>query len=164
MRLVTINSAALKGYLADKEMLRKSSRPCALIVHLKYKGKRYDFAVPIRSNISPASPRNEFFPLPPRPSTKPKHYHGIHYIKMFPVRRAYTFEFRTQGNMAATLMKAIIDKNEKQIVNECQQYLTDYENGKRSPYSTNIDFLINRIILTNCNRFDGTRFSSNEKR
>ena len=143
MRLVTIKSAKLKAYTADPEMLQKSKRPCVLIIQLKYKGNRYDFAVPLRSNISPAAPKDQYFPLPPRSTTKARHHHGVHYIKMFPVKRADTEYFLTKGNVGATLMKSILDKNEKQIVKECQQYLNDYEQGRRPAYSTDIDLLLN---------------------
>ena len=142
MKLVTIKSASLKQYLTDPEMLHKAKRPCVLIIRLKYKGRRYDFAVPLRSNINPSSPKDEYFPLPPRKTTKSKHRHGIHYIKMFPVRKDMLLLFRHKGNSEAELIKSIIDKNEKAIVKECQEYLIRYEKGLRPQYSTDIDLLI----------------------
>lgn len=142
MRLVTIKSEKLKAYKVDPEMLQKSKRPCVLIIQLKYKGKRYDFAVPLRSNISPSAPKGQYFPLPPRSTTKDRHHHGLHYIKMFPVKRSYTEYFLTKNNVGATLIKTILDKNEKQIVAECQRYLTAYEQGERPAYSTDIDLLL----------------------
>lgn len=51
MKLVTISTSLLKKYHNDPEVLFKSKRPYVLIIHLKYKGKYYDFAIPIRSNI-----------------------------------------------------------------------------------------------------------------
>ena len=142
MRLVTIKKDKLKKYTADKEMLQKAKRPCVLIVKLAYRGKRYDFAVPLRSNISPSTPKWQYFALPPRPGTKSKFRHGIHYIKMFPIDRSSVLRFRTKGNAAATRIKSIIDKHEKEIIQSCQKYLQDYENGIHPKYSTNIDFLI----------------------
>lgn len=142
MRLVTINNKCLKAYIKDPEMLQKSKRPCALIVKLKYKGKRYDFAIPLRSNINPSAPKEQFFPLPPRKTTKEKYRHGVHYIKMFPVKSDFLIRFRTEGNAFATLTKQILDHNEKTIVKQCQAYLEKYEKGIRPAYSTDIDYLI----------------------
>ena len=126
-------------------MMQKAQRPCALLIRLKYKGKRYDFAVPFRSNISPASPKTEYFPLPPRAKTKPMHRHGLHYIKMFPVRRAWTIPYHTANNPEAMLYKSILNANEKRVLAECQKYLIDYENGIRSAYSTDLDLLISKM-------------------
>ena len=142
MKLVSIRAKDLADYKKDPEMLHKSFRPCVLILRLKYKGKRYDFAVPLRSNISPAAPKDQYFPLPPRRSTRPKHRHGIHYIKMFPVRRSSLLKYRTEGNKHAELVKRILDENEKQIVAECQRYLNEYEKGNIPDYATDVDLLI----------------------
>ena len=142
MRVVSIRKSELQKFSADKEMVQKSGRPCVLIVRLKYKGKRYDFAVPLRSNINPSTPKKDYFPLPANKTTKPKHRHGIHYAKMFPVDRTALLRYRTDGNPFATMIKGVIDKNEKQIIAECQQYLNDYAKGIRTKYSTDIDLLI----------------------
>ena len=142
MRLVTINNKCLRAYTKDPEMLQKSKRPCALIIRLKYKGKRYDFAIPLRSNINPSTPKEQFFPLPPRNTTKEKYRHGVHYIKMFPVKAEFLIRFRTEGNTFGTLTKQILDQNEKTIFRQCQDYLIKYEKGFRPAYCTDIDFLI----------------------
>lgn len=142
MKLITIDSARLKNYSRDTEMLHNAARPCGLILRLKYKNHRYDFAIPLRSNIAPSAPKEQYFPLPTRYTTKPKHRHGLHYIKMFPIRRAWTFPFHIDNNIYAALIKGIIDNNEKKIIADCQKYLNDYENGIRIPYSTDIDRLI----------------------
>ena len=142
MKLVTIKTESLESYAVDTEMLRKAKRPCVLIMHLSYKGHRYDFAVPIRSNINPSTPKRQYFPLPPRRTTKPLHYHGVHYIKMFPIDKRAAVKYRTEGNSQASLMKQILDANEKKIIKSCQDYLSDYEKGTRPPYSTDIDLLI----------------------
>lgn len=142
MKLVTIKASKLSAYTADPEMLQKSTRPCVLVLRLKYKGRRYDFGVPIRSNINASTPKDQYFPLPPRSSTRPKNRHGIHYAKMFPIDRTQTIIFRTKNNPQATLMKQIIDRNEKRIVRECQDYLLRYEAGNIPNYATDIDFLL----------------------
>lgn len=141
MIIVTLRSSDLKAYSVDPEMLQKSGRPCVLIIRLKYKGKRYDFAVPLRSNINPSTPKDQYFPLPPRGTTKPKHRHGIHYAKMFPVDRTKLLRYRTAGNIFAQMIQVIINANEKQIIQECQEYLSRYELGERPPFSTDIDLL-----------------------
>lgn len=142
MRLVTIKGSSLKDYRIDPEMLCKANRPCVLIIRLKYKGRKYDFAVPLRSNINPSTPKNLYFPLPPRNKTKPRHRHGIQYSKMFPVKKDIINNYRIAGNKQAELIKQIIDSNEKQIINECQNYLNMYEAGARPLYSTDIDLLL----------------------
>ncbi len=145
MKLVSINNSLLLKYSGDSEVLQKSTRPYVLVIRLKYKNTDYDFAVPIRSNIPASAPKNQYFALPPRPQTKPKNRHGLHYIKMFPVSKKYLVRYRTDGNIFATLIKNIIDKNSKQIVTECQRYLDLYSEGIKPQYSTDIDFLIEQL-------------------
>ena len=126
MKLVTINNALLLKYSGDSEVLQKSTRPYVLVIRLKYKDINYDFAVPIRSNIPASAPKDQYFALPPRPQTRPKNRHGLHYIKMFPVTKQYLVRYRTEGNSFATLIHDIIEKNSKQIVDECRHYLCIY--------------------------------------
>ena len=145
MKIVSISSELLKKYSGDPEILQKTGRPCVLIIRLKYKGANQDFAVPLRSNISASAPKNQYFALPPRPTTKPTNRHGLHYIKMFPVSKPYLIRYRTEGNSFATLIQTIIDKNEKQIVTECQTYLSQYESGLHPQFSTNIDYLLAQL-------------------
>ena len=145
MRLISIHNDLLKKFEVDKEVLQKSKRPYVLVLKLMYKGCNHNFAIPIRSNIPAASPKNEYFPLPPRKTTKPKNRHGLHYIKMFPVTSNYYLRYRTDNNEFATLIKDIIDNNSKQIITECQEYLNRYEKGNRSQYSTDIDLLLSLL-------------------
>ena len=72
MRIVSIADEFFERCGNDRELMTKRGRPCVLVLRLRYKGKRYDFAIPFRSNISPNTPKNQYFPLPPRPSTKPR--------------------------------------------------------------------------------------------
>lgn len=146
MKLVSIDKTLFEKYKQDSEILTKSKRPYVLVIRLKYKEKNYDFAVPIRSNISAAAPRNQYFALPPRPSTRPKNRHGLHYIKMFPVTKQYFRRYRTEGNSFATLIANIIDKNTKTIVDECQAYLDAYAKGYHPQFSTNIDYLLSQLF------------------
>lgn len=115
MKLVTINNSLLTKYRHDSEILQKSTRPYVLVIRLKYKNEKYDFAIPIRSNIPASAPKNQYFALPPRPQTRPKNRHGLHYIKMFPVTKQYLIRYRMEGNNFATLIQNIIDKNSRQI-------------------------------------------------
>ena len=142
MRLVTIPKEKLKKYTVDKEMLQKADRPCALVLRLKFRGRRYDFAVPLRSNINPSTPKNEYFALPPRHTTKPNHRHGIHYAKMFPIDKRIATKFNINNNIYYGTIKAILDKNEKSIINECQDYLNRYEANGKPKYSTDLDLLL----------------------
>ena len=125
-------------------MLQKAGRPCVLIVNLLYKKRRLNFAVPIRSNINPSTPKRDYFALPPRRTTRPKCRHGIHYAKMFPIDKRIAVIYRTAENDEETLCRKIIDANEKQIIKECQAYLERYENGDRTCHSTDIDLLLER--------------------
>lgn len=145
MKLVSINQTLLNKYQNDKQVLLKANRPYVLVISLKYKGKNQDFAIPLRSNIPATAPKDQYFALPPRPTTRPKNRHGIHYIKMFPVSKQYFVKYRTQGNQFATMIQTIIDKNEKKIVSACQTYLSDYEAGKRPLFCTDIDYLLSQL-------------------
>lgn len=104
-----------------------------LLIQLKYKDRRHEFAVPFRSNIPPATPKNEYFALPPRKTTREKHRHGIHYSKMVPVKNEYFERYRIEGDIASKMYLAIIDKNEKEIVDGCQEYLNRYSAGEKRP-------------------------------
>lgn len=145
MKLVTINTSLLERYCGDDEVLLKSQRPYVLIIHLEYKGSCHDFAVPIRSNIPAAAPKQQYFALPPRPATRPHNRHGLHYIKMFPVTKQYLVRYRTEGNAFAIMIQNIIDKNSKKIISECQAYLDEYAAGKRPDFSTDIDYLLSQL-------------------
>ncbi len=142
MKVVSIKSVLLDKYRrVDPEMLEKHGRPCLLVMRLKYKGMRRMFAVPFRSNIVGSSPKNQYFPLPPRPSTKSGNRHGLHYIKMFPVSKKFFEQFK-MDNAHSAICLAKIDDNEKLIVEQCQLYLQKYEQGERPPYATAIDILL----------------------
>lgn len=146
MKLVSVHPALLEKYEKDPEVLKKAKRPYVLVIRLKYKEKNYNFAVPIRSNIPAAAPKDQYFALPPRPTTRPRNRHGLHYIKMFPVTKEYLIRYRTEGNKFATLIQNIIDKNKKTIITECQTYLDTYAQGIRPSYSTDIDFLLSLLF------------------
>lgn len=145
MKLVSVDRALLDIYSGDSEVLHKEGRPYVLILKLTYKGEKRDFAVPIRSNIPANAPKETFFALPPRPQTRKYNRHGLHYSKMFPVSKQYIHKYRIEGNAFAGLINSIIVKNMKTIVADCQRYLTEYEKGKQCKFSTNLDYLIERL-------------------
>ena len=114
MRLVSIGPDYLDLLSShDREFMRKHGRPCVLVLRLRFRGRKVNFAVPLRSNIAPNVSRDQYFPLPPRPSTKPRHRHGIHYIKMY--------------------------MHTRDIVSACQAYLEKYEAEGRPRFAVDID-------------------------
>lgn len=100
------------------------------------------FAVPLRSNISSKTPKVQYFQLPPRLATRASNHHGIHYIKIFPVSRHYLIRYRTDGNAFEEMIKSVIEKNQKEIIRSCQNYLDTYATGDHPKFSTDIDLLI----------------------
>ena len=127
----------------DKELLfNKNGRPCVLIVKLKYKGHNHKFVVPLRSNIASNVPKNQYFPLPPNSATKPGNRHGVHYIKLFPIDSKYIQKYRIENNTYMEQVKAILDKNDKDIIAACQNYLYECEQGKRNSMSPDIDRIL----------------------
>lgn len=146
MKFVTISQSFLNMCSEDIEILKKSNRrPHVLVLSLMYKGRRRDFAIPLRSNIPPGAPKNQYYSLPPRKTTKPNHRHGLHYIKMFPVKRCYLEKFWTGESGEYVLYQTIISKNRNQIIRDCQKYLYDYEHGKRPAYSVDIDYVLSKL-------------------
>lgn len=129
----------------DRELMLKRNRPCVVVLKLRYKGERRDFAVPLRSNIAPNVPKDQYFPLPPRPTTRPGHRHGIHYIKMFPLQKRFQRKFRTSGSQYYETMQRTIDSNAARIVSECQAYLDRYEQCGRPRFAVDIDRMIERL-------------------
>lgn len=90
-------------------------------------------------------PKDQYFPLPPRAATKPRHRHGIHYIKMFPIEKRFQRRFRTEGNPYYETIQRILDENSRKIVSDCQRYLDLYEKQGRPKYAVDIDRLIDLL-------------------
>ncbi len=127
----------------DSELLVSSTgRPCVLLINLKYKGEAHKFVVPFRSNISPSAPSSQFFSLPPNKNTKSKHSHGIHYIKMFPITDKYIQKYNIEQDCYWQLISKIIDERESEIVQACQDYLSEYEKGNKHSMTPNIDGIL----------------------
>lgn len=149
MKLVTISDELLQKYREqDKEVMQEKDRPYMLLVRLKYKGKRIHFAVPLRSNISPSTPIDQYFPLPNRKTTRTRCHHGLHYIKMIPIKKQYVQKYYTQGDVFSTFIEAYIKGHEREIVERCQNYLDSYAASERKLFSTDIDKLLGILGLT----------------
>ena len=69
MKIVSISQDFFDLCGEDRKLMTKRNRPCIVVVRLRYRGKKRDFAVPLRSNIAPNVPKDQYFPLPPRPTT-----------------------------------------------------------------------------------------------
>ena len=136
------------AYRATNEFLINGNnrrRPCLLILSLVYKGKRMRFAVPLRSNISANSPRDEYFRLPNTSRTRPRNHAGLHFIKMFPVtKQSYDgYSIRTQSTRRTYMS---IQSNMSDITKAAQDYLIRYENGQCSQYAVDIDAIIEQVL------------------
>lgn len=148
MRLVKISNEFFKECKknnVDNELLfNEDGRPSVLIMKLKYKGQKHKFVVPLRSNISPKTPKNQYFSLPPNSKTKPSHSHGIHYIKLFPIKDKYVQTYLI-SNTYDKLVKKKIDEKESEIIKSCQEYLEQCEKGKKHYMTPDIDGIIDML-------------------
>ena len=145
MKLVKISNEffnACKRYHVAKELLyNEDGRPSVLIMKLKYKGQYHKFVVPLCSNISPKTPKEQYMSLPPNSKTKSHHAHGIHYIKLFPIKDEYVQTYVISDKFDL-MVKKIIDDNERDIIQSCQNYLQKCEAGNRHFMTPNIDGII----------------------
>lgn len=66
----------------------------------------------------------------------------MHYIKMFPIDDKYIQKYRIEDNPYMQQVKAILDKNEKEIVSSCQKYISEYENGKKNRMTPEFDDIL----------------------
>lgn len=127
----------------DSELLyNEQGRPCVLIIHLVYQQNIHKFVIPLRSNISSKTPRWQYFSLPPNSDTRPGNSHGIHYIKLFPIKDEYIESYEIENNRYMCMIKKIIDKNEREIVDACQTYLSNCENGCKHYMTPDIDGIL----------------------
>lgn len=145
MKLVKVSNDFFnicKEHHVVKELLyNEDGRPSVLVMKLKYKGQYHKFVVPLRSNISPKTPKEQYMSLPPNSKTKPHHSHGIHYIKLFPIKDEYiqTYVISSKFDL---MVKKIIDDNERDIVQSCQNYLQKCEEGNKHYMTPDIDGII----------------------
>jgi len=143
MKLVKVKESfyeLCKNNGCDSElMFNEQGRPCVLIVKLKYKNRLQKFVVPLRSNISSATPKNQYLSLPPNSNTKPKHRHGIHYIKLFPITNAYIDLYNINRDAYMQGVVKFINNKEAEIITNIQKYLMDCENGNKHNMTPQID-------------------------
>lgn len=147
MKLTSISDRFFETFCPlDPEILDKdNNRPYLIILRLKYKGNRHDFAIPFRSIIANYIPRDQYFPLPLRPTTRSNRIHGLHYIKMFPIKKSFLEKFHTKGDPYYTTISDIIKRNLNDIIGQAQAYLDRYESGQRISMGTNIELIYSAL-------------------
>lgn len=145
MKLSSVKNIFFKICEFDNELLQNTNRrPYLLILRLNYNGKNQDFAIPFRSNIPNYVSKELYYPLPPRSSTKSGYIHGLHYIKMFPIKKSFLEKFNTDDDKYYNVILSIINMNKNKIIEQAQLYINNYQNGERIDFCTNID----KILLT----------------
>jgi hypothetical protein len=149
MKFASVNDSFFelcRNHNAENELLYNTNRrPYLIILSLKYNGTDQKFALPFRSDISPNTPKAQYFPLPPRPTTRPGRRHGLHYIKLFPIDSKYLEKFRIDNDSYYEMLFRIISRNERRIVSECQEYLANYERNGRMCFAPDIDKIIEAL-------------------
>lgn len=149
MKLVKVNKdfydMLRSSRLEHEIMFNEKGRPCVLLVDMFYKNKKRPFVIPLRSNISPCTPSNQYFSLPPSHNTKTYHHHGVHYIKLFPIKNQYIEKYRIKNDSFYATILRILDANESRIVSECQHYLQQCENGNQHFMTPDLDGIIKML-------------------
>lgn len=158
MKLVKVKDSfykLCKKYNVDKELLQnENGRPCVLVINMKYRGKKRDFVVPLRSNISGSVPKDQFLSLPPNTNTRQGCSHGVHYIKIFPIDKKYLDNYLISEDEYKCMIKSLLDKNEGEIILKCKDLLEKYERGIRPKFSADIDGII--AVLDSVNNDQNT--------
>lgn len=95
MDFKTIKDEFFERFSFDSQLLhnKDGKRPYLVILELKYSDDLHKFAIPFRSNIPNYINKSLYCSLPPRKTTKSEHVHGLHFIKMFPVKNKYLKPF-----------------------------------------------------------------------
>ncbi|WP_199618255.1 hypothetical protein [Paenibacillus alkalitolerans] len=146
MKFTSISDKFFEQHGVCRELMSNENekRPYLIIVKLKFNGKRQDFAIPFRSNLSNHIPKDQYFPLPPRHTTKKYKIHGLHYLKMFPVKKQYLIKFNISNDTYYVKIYSIISKKQAEIIEQAQAYLDAYQSGNIQNYATDI----NKIYLS----------------
>ena len=132
----------IRNDMAKELLFNEEGRPCVLIMRLRYKEEKRDFVVPLRSNISKYTPKEQYFSLPPNPKTRSGNKHGIHYIKLFPIEKKYIDTYVTDNNKYYDMILKILKRKEKEIVQTCQMYLDLCMEGKKHTMTPDLDGII----------------------
>ena len=142
MKLVKISNKFFndckKNNIHKELMFNEDGRPSVLIVRLKYKGNFHKFVVPLRSNISPTTPKNQYMSLPPNSKTKPI---TDKYVQSYLISDPFDL-----------MVKNIIDNNESEIIQACQDYLFECENGNKHFMTPDIDGIIKMLDMLDENK------------
>lgn len=149
MRFSTITDDFFDLVSFEEEIMQNKGekRPYLIILKLKYKGQNQNFAIPFRSNISRYIPKDQYYSLPPRFTTQNEKIHGLHYLKMFPLRKKYLQKYNTDNDPFFKLIQGIVEKNRNEIIAGAQAYLTKYEAGERTSYCVDIDKICSAISI-----------------
>lgn len=144
MRVVAIKDEFFKKFKYEKEILfnHNEQRPYCVVVSLKYKNHKLDFAIPFRTNINNYIDSNLYYKLPRKKSTKNNNVHGIHFEKMFPVNKKYYLKYNSKDPIFLKCL-GILNKNKKEIVKIAQNFLDLYY--EKSKYSVDIDRMIKEL-------------------
>ena len=67
---------------------------------------------------------------------------------MFPISKQFYSKYHTDNGIMSALIKAVIDQNASEIIEECQAYLDRYSAGIRPQYATDLDLLISILFPT----------------
>jgi hypothetical protein len=146
LKFASISNSFFELCVFDQELMNNTNRrPYLIILKLRFRGQKQDFAIPFRSNISSNTPGDQYHALPPRPSTNDFRKHGLHFAKMFPIKKQYLERFRTDGDTYYEMLHAIIERDLSTIIQEAQEYLRRYEEGIVVNYSTNIQGIFSAI-------------------
>jgi len=149
MRILKISKSYFDKFPYEKyELLPNKDeagrqRPYVLLLSLKYKGVNRPFAIPFRSNLSEKVPPNEYFSLPPRPTTRKFRKHALQFSKMFPVNKKYYEKYNPRDNdWWFDAIRNLIERKKHEIVDMAQAYLDKCENEGYSELASKIDDII----------------------
>lgn len=147
MKIISVKDE-LFTVLKDPELLHnKKRRPHVLVLKLTYKNTKMNFAIPFRSNIPPNANKAFYYSMPPRPNTKPKHRHGLHYTKAFPITSEYYAKCNIDDNKYYETIRRIANDKLVEIISGMQHYLDLYEKGLRESFSVDIDNAVEKLKI-----------------
>lgn len=114
-------------FAGDDELLMDNGRPhvvlfaCAIVTHVHRSAE-------VEPSASDSA--GVIRPLPPGKRTTPKHRHGLHVQKMFPVTEECHQAIRVVGDACYRGLIKQTEKEESQIVQKAQAHLARYETGE----------------------------------
>ena len=127
MKLVKVNQKfydLCKQYgVADELMENEAGRPGVLLVQLTYKGINRNFVVPLRSNISGKTPKEQYLSLPP--NKKVSIVIPVYKAADTITRCVESLEKNTYKNLQIILVE---DCSGDQTINICKKLANTYDN------------------------------------